>query len=66
MTTRLMMVISVVFFGFYLGLATPAAAAPAKCPTDSVKVGPICVDKYEASVWETTNAARSRRSKPAR
>jgi len=22
------------------------------CPPDSVKVGPTCVDKYEASVWE--------------
>src|SRR5215475_148896 len=24
----------------------------ADCPPDSVQVGPICVDKYEASVWE--------------
>ena len=31
-------------------LAPPALAA--KCPTDSVKVGNICVDTYEASVWE--------------
>src|SRR5438445_2211965 len=22
------------------------------CPPDSVKVGPTCVDKYEASVWQ--------------
>lgn len=57
MTTRSMNGISVVFFGFYLGLAAPAAAVAAKCPADSVRVGPICVDKFEASVWETTNAA---------
>jgi hypothetical protein len=24
----------------------------AACPIDSVSVGPLCVDKYEASVWE--------------
>jgi len=29
-------------------LATPALAG---CPADSVQVGPICMDKYEASVW---------------
>jgi hypothetical protein len=23
------------------------------CPPDSVKSGPICIDKYEASVWDT-------------
>jgi len=26
--------------------------SPASCPPDSVKVGPTCVDKYEASVWQ--------------
>lgn len=26
------------------------------CSPDSVKVGPACVDKYEASVWRTQNA----------
>jgi len=57
MTTRWMSGIWVVFFGFYLGLATPAAGAAAKCPADSVKVGTVCVDKYEASVWETANAS---------
>jgi len=25
---------------------------PGDCPPDSVKVGPACIDKYEASVWE--------------
>jgi formylglycine-generating enzyme required for sulfatase activity len=33
-----------------LALAAPAGAA--KCPQDSVQVGGLCVDKYEASVWE--------------
>jgi formylglycine-generating enzyme required for sulfatase activity len=35
------------------GAAGPAAA---QCPADSVRVGTVCVDKYEASVWRTTNA----------
>src|SRR5262245_29627623 len=26
-------------------------AAKAKCPADSVSVGTVCVDTYEASVW---------------
>jgi hypothetical protein len=26
------------------------------CPPDSAKVGTTCMDKYEASVWETSNA----------
>ena len=29
-----------------------ALAGKGKCPADSVKVGNVCVDKYEASVWE--------------
>ena len=33
----------------YAGTALPAHAK--KCPPDSVQVGPICVDIYEASVW---------------
>ena len=28
----------------------------AGCPPDSVRVASTCVDKYEASVWQTTNA----------
>ena len=27
----------------------------ASCPTDMVQVGPICVDKYEASVWSSAD-----------
>lgn len=27
------------------------------CPVSMVRSGSICIDKYEASVWETTNAA---------
>ncbi len=45
----------VAVFGFALGLAAPAAAAW-WCPPDSVLSGNLCMDKYEASVWETTNA----------
>ena len=36
-------------------LAGPAEAK--KCKQDAVQVGNLCVDKYEASVWETTDAA---------
>ncbi len=28
-----------------------APAASTRCPSDAVRVGPVCVDKYEASVW---------------
>lgn len=35
--------------------ATPLAQAQAKdCSSNAVSVGPICVDKYEASLWEVT------------
>jgi hypothetical protein len=30
-------------------LVTPAAAA---CPADSAQSGPVCIDKYESSVWD--------------
>jgi sulfatase-modifying factor enzyme 1 len=33
-----------------IGLATATA-----CPPSMVRSGPICVDRYEASVWETSN-----------
>jgi formylglycine-generating enzyme required for sulfatase activity len=40
-----------------LGLvATTAGAHPRKCPQDAVKVGPTCVDAYEASVWQVPPA----------
>ena len=32
--------------------AAVAAPAWAGCPPDAVKVGPTCVDKYEASIWQ--------------
>jgi sulfatase-modifying factor enzyme 1 len=34
-----------------LALRDSSFAAAAKCPHDMVQVGPICVDKFEASVW---------------
>src|SRR5215470_12948755 len=43
---------------FALGLAAlcwwaiPAYAGTLRCPPDSVKVGNVCVDTYEASVWQ--------------
>lgn len=38
--------------GLMLGLAASASAEGKTCPSDSVAVGPACVDTYEASVWE--------------
>jgi formylglycine-generating enzyme required for sulfatase activity len=40
-----------------VALAALAAPGPswAKCPPDAVQVGPVCVDKYEASVWSIPN-----------
>jgi formylglycine-generating enzyme required for sulfatase activity len=38
-----------------VGCALLAGVAPAlasKCPPDSVKVGTVCIDTYEASVWQ--------------
>jgi Sulfatase-modifying factor enzyme 1 len=34
-----------------LAVGTGSDAATLKCPPDSVKVGTLCVDKYEDSVW---------------
>jgi len=31
--------------------SSDAAADGMRCPPDAVRVGPVCVDKYEASVW---------------
>src|SRR5262245_32889466 len=35
-----------------LTITAASAMAARDCPPDSVPVGPICVDKYEASVWQ--------------
>ena len=39
-----------------IGLSSVFASPALACPPDSAQVGQICVDKYEASVWETTDA----------
>ncbi len=38
-----------------LGVAARDARAARKCPGDSVRVGSVCVDRYEASVWRITD-----------
>ena len=35
-----------------LAAAESAGAGTLKCPPDSVKVGNVCIDTYEASVWQ--------------
>jgi hypothetical protein len=44
-----------VFSGLTLGLAAPATGQD--CPPDSVHAGTVCADKFEASVWLTTDVA---------
>ena len=39
-------------FAAIWGWAAPTHAGTLKCPADSVKVGNVCIDKYEASVWQ--------------
>ena len=42
---------------FCAAFAAPTASWAKRCPDDSVQVGDVCVDKYEASVWSTTDIA---------
>ena len=42
---------------FCIVVLAPSAALAKKCPPDSVQVGDVCIDKYEASVWSTTDTA---------
>lgn len=37
--------------GLLLGLTLVEPVSAAQCPDDSVASGPVCIDKYEASVW---------------
>jgi formylglycine-generating enzyme required for sulfatase activity len=39
--------------------ASAASAAPLRCPADSVAVGPVCIDRWEASVWEIPESNRA-------
>src|SRR4051812_24653010 len=39
----------------------PAAAA--ECPADAVTSGPVCIDKYENSVWDLSAVSTSGRIK---
>ena len=36
---------------------------PAKCKADAVKAGSVCMDKYEASVWQVPATNRARATK---
>jgi formylglycine-generating enzyme required for sulfatase activity len=40
--------------------AVPAGAGTLKCPADSVKVGNVCIDTYEASVWQIDPVANKK------
>lgn len=47
---------TIVLGGAFLALDGISYGKGASCPPDMVQVGPICVDKYEASVWEISPA----------
>jgi hypothetical protein len=55
--------ISLVLWSTLLALAIVATgiAEAKKCPADSVQVGAVCIDKYEASIWSTTDDALAKR-----
>src|SRR5262249_26596584 len=38
----------------WAAMASVTLAAHAGCPPDSVAVGPVCADKYEASIWQVS------------
>lgn len=50
-----MRLMAIAMVGVTFGLAGVAQAA--KCPVDSVQMGRVCVDKYEASAWEIPPAS---------
>jgi formylglycine-generating enzyme required for sulfatase activity len=66
-STRL--VFRLIVAGAFALIAAPAAAlppidlapVPSKCPPDSVPVGPVCADKFEASVWSIPPLGQSGR-----
>ena len=48
--------------GVWLSLAGLVAAAD-KCPSGSVRSGTICMDRYEASVWDLTEVSAAAKKK---
>jgi hypothetical protein len=47
--------------GLVLGLGALVKPAAAQgCPADSVQAGPVCVDKYESSVWDLSGVPTGR------
>ena len=43
----------------FVAVAGIADAGGATCPPDSVRVGTVCVDKYEASVWQVSASSKA-------
>jgi formylglycine-generating enzyme required for sulfatase activity len=43
---------------YVVAMEVPAIASTLRCPPDSVNVGDVCVDKYEASVWQISPSNR--------
>lgn len=58
---RLVLVLALIF-----SITFAANSLAASCPKDSVPVARLCVDKYEASVWETTNKNTIRKIRKGR
>ncbi len=45
-------------FGLLLGLAVSEVQANGGCLADAVQVGPVCVDKFKASVWSVSDPTK--------
>jgi hypothetical protein len=49
------MALAVALLATAAGASGPPSAPLSKCPVDAVVSGPVCMDKYEASVWRVPN-----------
>jgi hypothetical protein len=49
---RLSDVLLMTVAGVVVGLLAPGSAHAADCPKDSVRAGTVCIDTYEASLWQ--------------
>ncbi len=60
------MALALALFASAAGASGPPSAPLSKCPADAVVSGPVCMDKYEASVWRVPNATTANKSLVAR
>jgi len=58
MKLRMLVGSAALLFGALAG-AGSSRGAPADCAADAISAGPVCVDKYEASVWSVSDPAKT-------